>query len=406
MDNENNLFILAGNGPYDNRGCEAIVRGTTEILRTHYKSPSFLNVSHFKTNEQFEKQCSDEIDSSIIHKKTYNSNKIFSLEGFHNNMLKVVSTSQYKKAIYKEMFPDIINAKAVLSLGGDNYSLDYGIPKMFTYLDDIVLKYNKPLIIWGASVGPFEKNPEYEKYMVEHLKKITGIFVRESYSLKYLQDKGLIDNVFKVADPAFLMEPIKPKEIEIEEGAIGINFSPLMAKYTTGGDVQEWIRMASNIILAISKKTSRKIYLIPHVTNPNSNDFYFLSEVTKLINIDDCNISLIPPIYNAAEIKWVISKMHIFAGARTHSTIAALSSNVPTLSFGYSIKAKGINSDIFGNNQFCVEPHDLNPDAVTNKIVELIDNHKNIKNILSYRMPDIKKEALIAGKYVQNLVEQ
>ena len=67
-------------------------------------------------------------------------------------------------------------------------------------------------------------------------------------------------------------------------------------------------------------------------------------------------IFVIPPIYNAPETKWIISKMKFFAGARTHSTIAALSSYVPTLSFAYSIKAKGINKDIFGHEDLLYEP--------------------------------------------------
>ncbi len=31
------LFILAGNGPYQNRGCEAIVRGKIRTLGQHFK---------------------------------------------------------------------------------------------------------------------------------------------------------------------------------------------------------------------------------------------------------------------------------------------------------------------------------------------------------------------------------
>jgi colanic acid/amylovoran biosynthesis protein len=56
------------------------------------------------------------------------------------------------------MLPYLDDAAAVLSVGGDNYSLDYGVPKLFTDLDDIVLEKKKPLAIWGASVGPFQRD--------------------------------------------------------------------------------------------------------------------------------------------------------------------------------------------------------------------------------------------------------
>ena len=45
-------------------------------------------------------------------------------------------------------------------------------------------------------------------------------------------------------------------------------------------------------------------------------------------------------------LKNIISNCHYFMGARTHSTIAALSSYVPTISIAYSIKAFGINEEI------------------------------------------------------------
>ena len=156
------------------------------------------------------------------------------------------------------MLPYLDDAVAVLSIGGDNYSLDYGIPHLFTDFDDVVLEKKKPLIIWGASVGPFDKLPEYERYMIDHLEKITGIFARESATVDYLTKNGITDNVYRVADPAFLMDPVKPRDDEkilpLDEDAIGINLSPLMAKYVTGGDLPQWERIAANIIILLLKK--------------------------------------------------------------------------------------------------------------------------------------------------------
>ena len=43
-----------------------------------------------------------------------------------------------------------------------------------------------------------------------------------------------------------------------------------------------------------------------------------------------------------------IARMRLFVGARTHATIAAYSSAVPTLTIGYSVKARGIARDLYG----------------------------------------------------------
>lgn len=403
---ENPTFILAGNGPYDNRGCEAIVRGTVKILRRYYKDPSFFSISHFKNQEQFERQSREESDPAIIHKKTnkrqskYDPNWLLRLplRGFYPEL--------YRNWIYNEMIPHIENSNSVLSIGGDNYSLDYGIPRSFTYLDDIVLERKKPLIIWGASVGPFNKIPEYEKYMKKHLQNVTGIFAREPATVEYLDKIGVKDNVYKVADPAFLMDPTEPqsnKKIEIEDDAIGINLSSLMARYLNNGSKESWINRASAIVEEIAKRTDNKIYLIPHVTLSDSNDYLFLKEVKERVRTSEEKMILLPPNYNASETKWIISKMKLFAGARTHSTIASLSSYVPTLSFAYSIKAKGINRDIFGHEDYCLNLEKLSPEIVAKKIELMLEKRKEIRSELKASIPRIEDEAFLAGKVLMEI---
>jgi Uncharacterized conserved protein len=399
--NEKPTFILAGNGPYDNRGCEAIVRGTVKILRHCYKDPSFLCVSFFQNQEQFERQSREEFDPVIMHKKANRRQSKFDPNWLFRLPFRGVYPELYKSWVYKEMLPYIENSNSVLSIGGDNYSLDYGIPKLFTYLDDVVLERKKPLIIWGASVGPFEKTPQYEKYMKKHLQSVTGIFARESATVEYLNKIGITDNVYKVADPAFLMDATEPqsnKKIEVEEDSIGINLSPLMVRYFRNGDMGSWINTATKIVEEISNRTDNKIYLIPHVTTPNSNDYLFLKEVKKSVKISKDRIILLPPTYNASETKWIISKMKLFAGSRTHSTIAALSSCVPTLSFAYSIKAKGINRDIFGHEDYCLNPEKLTPEIVAKKIESMLEKEDEIRAELKVAIPKIKNKTLLAGE--------
>jgi len=404
--NQKPTFILAGNGPYDNRGCEAIVRGTAKILRNYYKDPSFLCISFFKNQEQFEKQCREEYDPAIVHKKASKRQSKFDPNWFLRSSLRGIYPKLYKNWTYKEMLPYIEKSNSILSVGGDNYSLDYGVPRSFTDLDDVILERKKPLIIWGASVGPFDKIPEYESYMKKHLKNVSGIFARESATVEYLEKIGITENVYKVADPAFLMdasEPQSDKQIEIEEESIGINLSPLMAQYASNGNMESWINTASGIVKEISKRFDNKIYLIPHVTTPKSNDHLFLKEIQTRIKASDEEITLIPPIYNAPETKWIISKMKLFAGARTHSTIASLSSGVPTLSFAYSIKAKGINKDLFGHDDYCLNPEKLRPETVVEKLNLMLENNAEIRSCIQKSMPIIEKRAFLAGEYLQKV---
>ncbi|WMW25425.1 polysaccharide pyruvyl transferase family protein [Methanolobus sediminis] len=402
---ENPSFILAGNGPYENRGCEAIVRGTVKILREHFNDPSLLCFDVFSPETRHLTSIQDSIDSKIMHMQIYNYVKPHSKEKLIRIFLRLFNSKMKSYRPFHDMVPELQNHQAVLSIGGDNYSLDYGIPKLFTDLDDIVQYHKKPLIIWGASVGPFDEMPEYKQYMINHLKNVTAIFSRESATTDYLKKNGISKNVYEVADPAYLLEPIKPasNSLNIEESSIGINLSPLMAKYVCEGDINLWEKKAASIVSSISETTGKTIYLIPHVTTPYSNDYVFMKNMLSHIK-DTKKLILIDPIYNASETKWIISQLSFFAGARTHSTIAALSSGIPTLSFAYSMKAIGINKDLFGHDSYCLSPKNLDQDKVIEKMSLINLNEKEIVEHLNYQVPIMKEKAMNAGKYLKQIL--
>jgi colanic acid/amylovoran biosynthesis protein len=414
MSEERPLFILAGNGPYSNRGCEAIVRGTVKILREHFRDPRFICLSHIQSEEQYRNQCSQETDNAISHISSHLLSKGEAIHNFWKPetwlylFRHITHSASLKYRVYSDMLPHLDDASAVLSVGGDNYSLDYGLPALFTGLDDIVLEKGKPIAIWGASVGPFSKMPDYEKYMSIHLRQVTGIFARESATIDYLKGINVAENVYPVADPAFLMDPTEPDGIKdslpIDDEAIGINLSPLMAKYVTGGNLDAWVSMAASLIEDVARKTEMPVYLIPHVTNPISNDYEFMKKAASLIQSKECRITLVPPEYSASELKWIISRMSVFAGARTHSTIAALSSGVPTLSFAYSIKARGINRDIFGHVDYCLEPASLDKGSISGRIGSMLDNSDTIRRDLAEHIPMAQKSALSSGMRLKQII--
>lgn len=411
MSEEKSLFILAGNGPYANLGCEAIVRGTVKILREHFRDPRFVCLSHFRSEEQYRNQRLQETDRAIVHLTSHRLNKKEIIRNFWKPgawgavYQHFFNRDAFCIQAYRDMLPYLDETAAVLSVGGDNYSLDYGVPTLFTALDDLVLGHKRPIVLWGASVGPFSAMPDYEQYMNSHLRKVTGIFARESATVEYLESIGVTRNVYPVADPAFLMDAIQPKEkISIEKGAIGINLSPLMAKFVTGGDLERWTNIAAAIIAEVARRTESQVYLISHVTNPNSNDHTFMQRALSLIPGENENIKLVQPTYNAAETKWIISQMALFAGARTHSTIAALSSGVPTLSFAYSIKAQGINRDIFGHANYCMESNDLDSEAVASRVVSMLDEAAMIREDLAKSISAVQRAALNAGGGLKHLI--
>ena len=381
------------------------MRGTIAIIRQQFNDPEFLVTSNFQNNDQFHKQASRENDDAVAHKKTCRAYSRFTPVWFCQSVSRRLAPSLWGRMVYKEMVPYFKNSSAILSIGGDNYSLDYSSLDLFVQLDLLTLKHKKPIIIWGASVGPFTKIPHYEKFMADHLKKITAIFVRERASLEYLRSLGVRENVCLVADPAFCLQPSQPEmDSPLDEDGIGVNLSPMMARYVTDGDQKKWVALSAKIIRIISQRTKRTIYLIPHVTSPHSSDYCFLKEVSSLL--DGYSVVLLPDKYNAAETKWIISKMVAFVGARTHSTIAAMSSCVPTLSLIYSVKGFGINRDIFGHSDYCVDASKCDADIMADKIVCLLNERKQIEGQLTETIPTMQALAFSSGKHLKEILER
>jgi polysaccharide pyruvyl transferase WcaK-like protein len=134
--------------------------------------------------------------------------------------------------------------------------------------------------------------------------------------------------------------------------------------------------------------------LIPHVdpldgSDENSDSAY----MSSLLNVlwqggySSEQIALLPRTYNACQLKAVISRCAYFIGARTHATIAALSTGVPTTSIAYSIKAKGINKDLFGHIRYVLETPDLSSITLDEHFSRLQNDRVPIVEMLRAKLP-------------------
>lgn len=418
-----NKFILSGNAPYENKGCEAITRGTIKILNNHFGNDnSFVCESRFDSQESFVNQKNNEYDSNITHIKfTYADRTLIQKLTLENIIEKSLSKFKIygfpanlsrKKSDHREFIQHLGDCTACLAVGGDNYSLDYGIPRSFTDIDDLVLHYKKPIIIWGASVGPFSKIPEYEKYMQNHLQKVTAIFAREDQTIEYLEKIGVKHNVYRFSDPAFMMDPVKPKDFanfnNLNE-SIGINLSPMMARFWTDGDQNLWTKFCIELVESIIRETGMPVSLISHVVDQNlnnpNNDYILLKNIKENLSQYGDMINLINPNYTAEEIKYIISNLKLFIGARTHSTIAAFSTLVPTISLAYSIKALGINKEVYGDLSYCIQKEALNnPQIIVDKINTTLADYKKIVEVMSENIIKIKERSNQAGEILKRII--
>ena len=157
------------------------------------------------------------------------------------------------------------SAAIALEVGGDHYSLDYGKPVNFMAMDRFLKGRGLPVVLWGASVGPFDKDAAFAARMFDHLRTLTAIFVRESDSFDYLRANGVSENVHLAADPAFVMKPVEPPAgrigFSLPAGAVGINLSPMVAFYRgqhpADVDLREWLTFCVGLIQSVVTSSVR-----------------------------------------------------------------------------------------------------------------------------------------------------
>jgi polysaccharide pyruvyl transferase WcaK-like protein len=216
-----------------------------------------------------------------------------------------------------------------------------------------------------------------------------------------------------MADPAFVMKPVEPSAEKIgftlPEGAIGINLSPMLAyfrgQHPADVDLKEWLGFCVGLVKSAAS-LKRPILLVPHVgsTGSGNDDFALLNSLCKALQQEvSVPVLVLPQGLNAAELKWIIARCAVFAGARTHATIAALSSHVPTLSIGYSLKSKGLNRDIYGHLDHCIQVSDLTAENFTERLQVLLASESEIRARLQTRIPEFQARAWNAGAMLRKV---
>ena len=381
------MIVLYYHGGSANHGCEAIVRSTYKILN----EPITLFSSSIDEERKYG------VDHIVnVEEDVYRPVKRNSLQYIDSALYSKIYRSDYKfiKYGHRKFLDSISKGDICLSIGGDNYC--YAGTDKLGFYNRMLHERGAKTVLWGCSIEPSVLTEK----VIKDLKKYDLITVRESLSFEGLQRVGIRDNVRLCSDPAFQLEMEK---CDIPEGyggkkSIGINVSPLAEK--CGNMVLE---NYEELIRYILQNTDYKILLIPHVVKPETDDRQTLAvllnkfvETGRIVLVNDCT---------CMKLKYIISQCKMFIGARTHATIAAYSTGVPTLVAGYSIKARGIAKDIFGTDENYVIP--VQSFRAKNELVRafiwLSEHEKQIRDYLNIKMPEYCLKSLKAGEEIQRL---
>lgn len=379
------LYMHVGSG---NHGCEALVRTTTQIVKEAIDSEVVL----WSQTPQEDKKygVSALVDSVVATDQVNKKSFSFLLSYFKFKIM------NQKDALHKLFMNKLFKNSIAISIGGDNYCYPWSA-KQGVKLDKEIRKNCFKNVFWGCSIEEEFMTPE----VVEDLKGFDLITVREPLSYEVLKRHGI--SARQVADPAFLLNK---KDLPLPEGfiegnTVGINVSPLINDYESGESIayKNYVKLIEYIL----ENTDMNVCLIPHVVWEYNNDRTPLNSLFE--KFKDTNRVILLEDHNCEELKGYISRCRFFVGARTHATIAAYSTCVPTLVVGYSIKSKGIAQDLFGTyDNFVVPVQKMNNEyELTEAFKYILNNENKIIGILNDVIPKYKEKAMLGKAYLQDI---
>lgn len=378
-----------------NRGCEAIIRSTSKILKEQGVNSIDLITAGYSQD------IKAGLDSSAnlipVPKKS-----LFAKGLYFINKYIFRDISWGSRYTYDKLLKSTNKENIIFAVGGDLYCCNH--PPIGSYgLVDVAAKRDLNIVFWGCSVD--EKiltSPLMQKSVNEY----DAICVRESLSYEILEQ--VVDDPSKihlVCDPAFHLDV---HEVELpnnfkEKNIVGINLSPLVFKdYNDSEDMTH--KNIVKLIDSILDKTDMNVCLIPHVYNIE----YCLQDYEVLKHFFDMyrktgRVSIIDQEFTCNQLKYIISQCRFFVGARTHSMIAAYSTAVPSIALSYSIKSRGIAKDLFGSEEgYAIKWQDMSEETYLETVFFslLVDREDEILSQYEKTLPQYKETILTAVKTI------
>lgn len=331
------LYMHAGSG---NHGCEAIVNSTCHMLQEK------VDVLSARPEEDARYSLGNLCE--LRREKRMTEHFWPHLYYFAKRLL-----TRDPMCYIQYRFREILEKPyaVAVSIGGDNYCYPEQVEDLML-LNRALNERGSITILWGASVEPaLLKRSD----VVADMQRYSHIFAREKVTYQALLQAGIAKNRLHLyPDPAFCLQK---KEALLPKGfaagnTVGINMSPMIIdkESAAGMTLRNYRRLIGHIL----SETDMCVALLPHVVWDANDDRRVLhqlyeefGESGRVILLEDCD---------CMTLKGYIARMRFLVAARTHASIAAYATKVPTLVVGYSVKAEGIAQDLFGSKEHYVLP--------------------------------------------------
>ena len=119
----------------------------------------------------------------------------------------------------------------------------------------------------------------------------------------------------------------------------------------------------------------------------DNSDSHFMAGLLAALGGSSGRLALVRRGLNAAQLKHIIGHCRYLIAARTHATIAGWSQHVPTVSIAYSVKARGLNQDLFDTLAYVLDTPNVDRASLWAAYCLLAEREDHLRSQLADRIP-------------------
>ena len=305
------------------------------------------------------------------------------------------------------------NSAATLDISaGDSFSDIYGWSRFANIAlhKQIVLRQNTPLVLMPQTIGPYRSRTSLDLARRVLVRADIAI-ARDRDSFDHLQE--ILGSEFDIerhrlgVDLAFGLPPARSTLSDRVEQffaasrpVIGLNVSGLLYHDPESarkfGLADSYRRTIETIIARLLDETDAALLLVPHVISPTGRPE---SDTDACRQIEAASHKWGPRIctadapLSAAQAKGLIARLDWFAGSRMHSTIAALSSCVPSAALAYSGKARGVFASA-GASSHVIDLRRSGAQSAAEETLRSFEQRDEERALLEVSIPAVRQQSV------------
>ncbi len=310
----------------------------------------------------------------------------------------------YLRFLVNKQFAEAVkDADMVLSTGGHHVTTmfvpDAVTPQIFDMA--AALLYDKPLVLWSQSIGPFSfKSPKSRLMVQKILSGACRIFIRDEASAEQIKDLGIsLEHVSKTRESVFgLCDIVKSRTRPSERAEV---MGVAVYVHTHANQLEEHINhpryFAAMIDHAI--KAGYKVRFFP--MELQGTDRHCIEAVINSVGKKE-NCEIVEGFPGTSDHINAVAQCKMFVGHKTHSQIFSLVAATPLLAIAYHKKTEDFMAQ-FGLEKYCIADAQLS----TEKLIKLFDEINNNLDSINQKEQEIgSKTCMQVREDFARMIEQ